>query len=337
MSMQVIDLIPDLKPTILAARQVQDARNTLAQYLPYRTTQSVSYRLGRRSRVDQTVPVRALDAPAVPIRRPGVVDVRGDLPAITPIVDLSEQDLTQEMIIAQQLAGIEVDWTGPVNSAAATGAATIDNTFELMRGQLLSTGKISLAAADGSVHEVDFEVPSAQKIEVTDKWTLTDGDPFADLEAAHEAFIQGAGSPAAVMVTSRRTYRLMLARLQKMFPNQPVGMGQLGGYLSDQNLPQVVTNDRTFRNPDGTKTRVFDEGTVTFLPEEPVGSTELGVTQEAVQQVQGRTLVAAEAPGLTVVTLGNDNPVQRSVKVAAIGMPVLRDNDAITILHGVFA
>ena len=87
--MQIIDLVADLRPTILAARQVRDARNSLATFLPYRETQSVSYRLGRRQRADQTVPVRALDAPAVPIRRPGVIDVRGDLPAITPIVDLS--------------------------------------------------------------------------------------------------------------------------------------------------------------------------------------------------------------------------------------------------------
>ena len=39
--------------------------------------------------------------PNAPIRRPGVVDVRGDLPAVTPIVDLSETDLNMEFILAQ--------------------------------------------------------------------------------------------------------------------------------------------------------------------------------------------------------------------------------------------
>ena len=122
--MQMIDLIPDLRPTILAARQVRDERNTLARFLPYREVQSVSYRLGRRQRLDQTVPIRAIDAPAIPIRRPGVVTVQGDLPAVTPIVDLSEQDLTNEMVIAKQLAGIAVDFTDAVNSAAGVAAAT---------------------------------------------------------------------------------------------------------------------------------------------------------------------------------------------------------------------
>ena len=165
--MQIIDLVPDLRPTILAARQVRDSRNELEQYLPTTIVQSVSYRLGRARRVDQTVPVRAIDAPATPIRRPGVVDVRGDLPAITPIVDLSEQDLTNEMIMAQQLAGLNVDWQSSVDAAAGIAALTIDNTLEQMRGQLLSTGAVTLQSADGVTHEVDFGVDASQKIAVT--------------------------------------------------------------------------------------------------------------------------------------------------------------------------
>jgi hypothetical protein len=82
--MQIIDLVPDLRPTILAARQVRDARNSLARFLPVQNVNAVSYRLGRSKRLDQTVPVRANDAPATPIRRPGLVEVRGDLPNVTP-------------------------------------------------------------------------------------------------------------------------------------------------------------------------------------------------------------------------------------------------------------
>src|SRR5690348_17144317 len=104
--MQMMDLVPDLRPVILAARQFRDDRNTLSRFLPNVPVQAISYRLGRRKRVDQTVPIRAFDAPATPITRPGVVDVRGDLPAVTPIVDLSETDLNMEFILAQQLAGL---------------------------------------------------------------------------------------------------------------------------------------------------------------------------------------------------------------------------------------
>lgn len=345
--MQIIDLVNDLRPTILAARQVRDARNTLAAFLPYNETQSVSYRLGRRRRADQTVPVRAIDAPAVPIRRPGVVDIRGELPAITPIVDLSEQDLTNEMVVAMQLAGLNVDWTDAVNSAAAQAALTVDNTFEAMRGQLLSTLGLELTSADGVVHSItptDFGVDPAQIVSVTTAWNAAGGDAFKDFAAAHDGHVDRAGQAAGVVLTTSRVRRQLLAALGAKYPQQPVDANTLNAYLTANDLPQIYTYDRTFTAYDGTKTRVYPEGHMTFLPgmDDPVGRTELGVTQEAVQQVNRRqpngrpALQAGEAPGVTVVTLGRDNPVQRSVKAAALGMPVLADAEQVTVVKRIF-
>lgn len=335
--MQIIELVRDLRPIILAAREMRDARNTLARFLPNTNVQSVSYRLGRRKRLDQTVPVRAIDAPATPIRRPGLLDVKGDLPAITPIVDLSEQDLTNEMILAQQLAGLQVDWQPWVESAAAQVALTVDNTLEVMRGQVLSTGKVTLIAEDGVTHEVDFEIPAERIITAAAPWDFEDpAAVFADYAAAVEVHLDGSGSLPGVAVTTAKMRTLLVNAVQKLYPQAPVGESQLDAYLANRNLPPVVTYDRALRDASGNKTRVYPEGTITFLPtnEDPVGRTELGVTQESVQQVQSRVLTREQAPGLTIVTLGRDNPVQRSVKGAALGLPVLRDNEDITILKG---
>ena len=337
--MQIIDLVPDLQPVILAARQARDARNTLARFLPNTPVAAVSYRLGRRRRLDQTVPVRAVDAPAVPIRRPGVLDVRGDLPAITPMVPLSEQDLTNEMVLAQQLAGINVDFGPAVNASAAQASLTVDNTLESMRGQVLSTGIVSLVANNGETHAVDFDVPAAQIITVAAAWNGAGaGSEFTDIDNAHEVFAAANGGPAGVMLMSRRVSRHLTNALQVAFPQQPVGSVALDGYLANRGLPGVAVYDRTLKAYDGTTTRVFPDDVITFLPAEdaPVGRTELGITQEAVQQVERRVLTAEQAPGVTIVTLGQDNPVQRAVKAAAIGMPVLADTDSITILNGIF-
>lgn len=335
--MQYIDLVPDLRPVILAARQVRDQRNSLERFLPNVAVQAVSYRLGRRRRVDQTVPVRAIDAPATPIRRPGLVDVRGDLPAVTPIVDLSEKDLTNEMVLAQQLQGLQVDWSPWVVEAAAEVALATDNTYEVMRGQLLSTGTISLVAEDGITHEVDFEIPGDHIITADAPWDFDDPTQvFADFTAAHEVHLDGSGAAAGVVLTTARTKGLLLNAVQKLFPQAPVGVDTLNAYLSTRDLPPIATYDRMLRDAEGNKTRVYPEGTMTFLPgnDSPVGRTELGVTQESVQQVQNRVLTREEAPGMTIVTLGQDNPVQRAVKGASIGLPVLRDNEDITILSG---
>jgi len=336
--MQIIDLVPDLAPVILAARQARDARNTLAQFLPPVNVPAVSYRLGRTTRLDQTVPVRAIDAPATPIRRPGVVDVRGDLPAITPIVNLSEQDLTNDMVIARQLAGLEVDFAPAVVDAAARVALTVDNTLELMRAQLLSTGVVSLLADDGTTHAVDFGVPSAQKVTPQVAWNQGSADPFGDLVKWHRIFIAANGGPAGAIVGSDDVYARLLQVMKAQFPQQPIGESALRAHLADLRLPQFVTYDRTMRDASGTVTRLFPDDSLTLLPsqETPIGRTELGVTQEAVQQVMAGTLEASQAPGLTIVTLGQDNPVQRAVKGAALGMPVLRDTDSIVIASAIF-
>lgn len=333
--MQMMDLVPDLRPVILAAREHRDARNTLAQFLPNVAVQAITYRLGRRKRVDQVVPIRAFDAPATPIKRPGVVDVRGDLPAVTPMVDLSETDLNMEFILAQQLAGQQVDWQPWVNAAAGLVAITADNTFELMRGQALSTGVVSLTAEDGAVHEVDFDVPEDSKIAVAEAWSVDPSAVFTDLAAAHEVHQDTSGAPAGVALTTAKVYRTMLNALALKYPQSPVGATELNAYLANQNLPAVTTYDRTLRAENGSRTRIYPEGHLTFLPGDgPVGRTELGVTQESVQQVQNRVITAAEAPGLTIITLGQDNPVQRAVKGAAVGLPVIQDNEDITILSG---
>lgn len=340
--MQMMDLVPDLRPVILAAREMRDARNSLAQFLPNVAVQAITYRLGRRKRVDQTVPVRAFDAPAIPIKRPGVVDVRGELPAVTPIVDLTETDLNMEFVLAQQLAGQQVDWSPWVTAAAGQVALATDNTYELMRGQALATGVVSLVAEDGTTHEVDFEVPADNKIAVTAPWDTSTAAGanavFADLAAAHEQFESSSGAPAGRILTTGKVYRTLLNALAVKYPQAPVGANELNAYLANQNLPTVTTYDRQLRGEDGSRQRIYAEGHLTFLPEgDTIGRTELGVTQEAVQQVQNRVLTAQEAPGMTVITLGQDNPVQRAVKGASIGLPVIQDNEDIVILSGLTA
>lgn len=340
--MQIMNLVDDLRPVILAARQYRDDRNSLTRFLPNIAVQAISYRLGRRKRLDQTVPVRAFGSPATPIRRPGVVEVRGDLPAVTPRVDLTETDLNIEFIMAQQLAGQQVDWQPYVNAGAGLVAATTDNTFEMMRGQALAYGAVTLTAEDGTDHEVDFEVPDDNKIAVATAWSSDPTKVFPDLEAGHGQFVDSSGAPAGLMLTTNAVYRIMLNALAIKYPNAPVGVNELNAYLANRNLPPVVTYDRVMVSEDAdgnkVKDRVYPEGHLTFLPTgDTIGRTELGVTQEAIQQVQNRVLAPQEVAGLTIITLGQDDPVERAVKGAAVGLPVIQDNEDIVVLSNLVA
>jgi len=333
--MHIIDLIPDLQAAILAARQIRDANNTLAPYLPNRPVQEVSYRLGREQRLDQIAPVRAFDSPSTPIRRPAVSDVRGDLPAVTPREDITETDLMR----AQKLAQVAVDYGPGVRAAARRVALTVDNTFEQMRGQLLSSGAVTLQLADGNTQSVDFGVSEDQKFTAATAWTAAgyDGDPFEELEEWHRAYADASGTDAGVMLTTRRVVTLLSTFLRRKYPQQPIGAATVAGELAMRNLPQPQVYDRVLTDLQKNKTRVFPEGAITFLPtaDQPIGETQLGPTQEAQEQMARGVLTAEQVPGLTLVTLGNDDPVQRAVKGAAIGLPILRDADAIVCVNGI--
>jgi len=343
--MHIVDFVPDLRPTILAAREMRDPRNVLSRFLPYQAVNSVSYRLGRARRNDRVVPVRAVDAPSVPIRRPGLIEITGDLPLITPREDFTEQDLTTEMMIAQQLSGAAVDWQPTVDKAAGRVALVIDNTFEAMRGQALSTLGLSLESADGVIHDVSFGADAAQITTAATAWNAPGATVLEDFLAAAANHVDIAGVKPGAILTSSRVRRTLLNALQERLPTTYVGMSTLETWLMDNDLPMITTYDRMYTNADDVKTRYYPEGSITFLPdmEEGIGFTELGITQEAVHQTQriqpngAVALDPKEVAGITVVTMGQDDPVQRAVKGAALGMPVIADIDQVTVLNGLFS
>ena len=342
--MRIVDFVPDLRPTILAAREMRDPRNLLERFLPYQHVNAVSYRLGRYRRNDQVVPVRAVDAPSVPIRKPGIIEVQGDLPLITPREDFTEQDLTTEMMLAQQLAGADIDWQPTVDRAAGRVAVVIDNTFEAMRGQALSTLGLSLESADGVIHSVNFGADPGQITTVANPWNGAGATVLADFIAAADNHADVAGATPGVILTSTRVRRALLSALQSQQSGQLVSLSMLDAWLYDQGLPSLTVYDRTYTNAAGVKTRFFPEGTISFLPapDTPAGFTELGITQEAVHQTQyvqpngSVALGADEVAGITVVTMGSDDPVQRAVKGAALGMPVIGEVDQLTVVNGIF-
>jgi hypothetical protein len=142
-------------------------------------------------------------------------------------------------------------------------------------------------------------------------------------------FLDSSGAPAGVFLTTQG----LPQGPQGAAGDVPAAAGRptsLNAYLADRGLPEFYTYDRTLKQEDGSEGPGLPEGYGTFLPQgDTVGRTELGVTQESVQQVQNRVLAAQEAPGMTIQTLGSDNPVQRAVKGASVGLPVIQDNEDI--------
>jgi hypothetical protein len=328
----VYDLV-DLQPVILAARQLAYQDQTLEAYLPAVEVEDIDYRLGRINRNDQTVPPRALDTPAIPIARQGLREVRGGLPAFSAIDTLTETDLFR----ARRLAGLPVDLQLSATTVAARTTLTIRNSVELLRGQALMTGTLSLNS-NGVIESLDYGLPTTNKVAPATAWTDVNATALSDLLAWRDAYIGNAGGPPGLIFTSTRLRRLILANKQIIGAAYGTLQGRTYAAPADVDnlfaglgLPNIRTFDRALgvTQADGTVslTRITPENRLAFLPADgqPIGRTEYGITQEAVELVGAGVLEQDQAPGIAVVTYIEDNPVQKSVASAALAIPVIGD------------
>lgn len=326
--MRAVYDIVDLRPIIAASRALAYSDQTLGQYLPDATVEDVDYRLGQAALMNQTVPARALDTPAITIARPGVAEVRGGLPAFTPIDIMTESDLQK----ARRLAGMPIELQATAAAAAVRTTGTILNTVETLKGQAIFTLGISVAVRGNAPQVVDFNPGSSNRFAAATAWTAGGATVLTNLIAWHDAYVASAGGPAGVIRMSTRAMRLATRNAEVV--NAVVGsnvgrsqvtLSELNALLSANDLPPIETYDRSLRNVDGTVVRVAPDNRIAFLPPAGVqlGQTQYGPTEEAAELIDARVLAPGQGPGIAVVTLVEDNPVQKAVKSAAIALPVI--------------
>ncbi|ROP45942.1 major capsid protein [Pseudokineococcus lusitanus] len=325
--MRIVTDLVDLQGLTVDIRALAFPENALERHLPTVVGETVDYRLAEAGRYNQATVVRAFDTPAPLISRPGVVETKGGLPAISAMDVITETD----SIRARRLNGLSnADAFAPtVPGSAARTTQAVQNKYELLRGQALSTGGISIAE-NGVVQAVDFGVPTANKFVRPVAWTNTSADIVNDLVTWHQQFIDSSGGPAGEIVTSSRVFQQVLRSpsVRALFSPQPsvVTPDAARSILAAYGLPPIVTYDRRIEDAAGTLQRVIAEDRVVFLPGDgaTVGQTQLGITAEAVELASRGVLEADLAPGLTAVTYVIENPVSTAVLTASIGLPVVQ-------------
>lgn len=330
----VLDLIDDLRAVNLASRLVVEPNNTLSAYLPVQPVEDVRYRLTQGARLDTAGSVRAFGTPSRQIRRPGVTELRGGLPAISAMETLTEGD----MIRARLMAGLDVsgELTRTVAASATSTALAVDNAYELLRGSVLSTG--ALAVDNGEIiQSADFGVSTSNKFTAGTSWTATEtAAAFTDLRAWAQRYLRSAGAPAGVIVTTLEVYNLILLNKQV---RELTAAGGVTPALADPALmaskfavygiPPIVVNERVI-----DAQRAWPEGRLSLLPglgATVVGHTLQGVSEQSVQLVTGQILSVAEAPGVSVATLIEDHPIARHVNADSIGLPAIENPRAIVV------
>ncbi len=330
--MRIVTDMLDLQAATIAIRELAFPENLLEAYMPSVERESVDYRLVSGSRFNRATVVRAFDAPTPIIGRPGLMETKGGLPAISAMDVITETDA----IRARRLAGIGNSDLVANNAAAviARTTSTVQNKYELLRGQALSTGMIVIAE-NGVQQTADFDVPAANKVTRALAWTDPAADILNELFTWHQVYVDSAGESAGVILTSNRVWQLMLRNdaVRALFSPMPsiITPESLNGILQAYGLPRVVTYERKIEDVTGTRQRVIAENRLIFLPtsDNPVGETQFGLTEEAITLAERNVLMEDEGAGLVAVTMVNEDPVYKAGKTASIGLPVLQRNDAL--------
>jgi hypothetical protein len=301
---------------------------TLQEYLPNTPMQELEYRI--RSGTWRDVDVakfRAWDTPAPMTGRQGMTRIFGELAPISRQIPLSEE----EFLRLRELQGGPSDAiVNAIYDDAERMIRAVQGRVELARGEILTTGKITLNE-NGLNLQADFgplgtHLPTAGTL-----WSNPAATMLSDLLTWQQVYVDDAGIPPAVMVWPRQV--LSYAYLNTEMRNAAAASGTTPVRINNETvdaifaangLPPVVLYDTLVR-VEGVATRVIPANKILMLPPagEPLGATFYGVTAEALKMAGKGFIVAQDMPGVVAVVTETESPIQTYTLGTAVAMPVL--------------
>lgn len=301
---------------------------TLETLLPNRFIDDLEYRIRQGTITDVDVAeFRAWDTPAPMTGRPGVTRIRGELAPVSRQTPLGEEE-------SLRLRAMERRTNEPILDAIYDDIErmirAVQGRIELARGQLLSTGKVTIAE-NGLQLEADFNVPAGHIVNAGTVWTNPASTPLTDLLTWQDTYITDTGAaPATVLMSQQRLGNLYLnAEMRAALAangTTPARINRDGvdAILESYGLPPISTYDVQVR-VNGVNTRVLPADKVIFVPDlsEPMGNTFYGITAEAIKLAGKGFIEASAMPGVVAVVTENDHPVQTFTVGTAIALPVL--------------
>jgi len=217
-----------------------------------------------------------------------------------------------------------------IGRAAVRTARSVADRMELMRGQVLATGKATINE-NQFIGESDFGRDADMTVTAATAWgTAGSATPMTDLLAWVEAYTDKNGEAPGTLVLSKRAHA-SLTRADEIrgMMTAPTTPGMVSAqFVSDTfaayGLPEILVYDRRVR-VGGQSVRVLAEDTALLLPSEgsALGATFWGTTLEATDPNYG--VAEDDRPGIVVGALKDYDPMGVWVHASAIGMPVLAD------------
>jgi len=317
---------------------------TLDQFLPNRNIEDLEYRIRAGTLVDvDTAEFRSWDTQPGMTSRPGVSRKRGELPPVSRQTAIGEEELLRLRELqrnANATNGGDDPIIGEVYNDAERMVRSVQARIELARGQLLSTGKVTIAE-NGLAIEADFGVPGANITTAANLWTdATNAKPVSDMLALSDYWIYNYGTlPGAIVMAKARFTNLMtnlemrqVAASNGTVPNR-LNAAQVRDVFAAYDLPPIVIYDTQVR-VNGVQTRVLPANKIIIVPpaNEPFGNTFYGVTAEAIKLASKGYIDRSAMPGIVACVFEEDSPVQTFTLGTAVALPVIANPQLLGIM-----
>ncbi|CAM4323556.1 major capsid protein [Nocardia ninae] len=315
--------------------------HVLAQFIPDKLVQEQTIRLANATRVNRTATFRAFDGNIPSLERDFVSTREVDLLPMSIQGTKGELERLQLEKVRQD-GGNAAAITNAIYNDLEIAVRSIRNRVEVARGELLTTGKITLAE-NGVYLTADFQVPADHFVSAATPWTTVATAPVVtDLTTWTEKYTRDVGAPPSGMIISRKTAGLLQRNAEfRAYANSVAGTPQIvsksivNNVLDDFNLPPIAAVYDTVINVQGIDTRVIPEDKVIFLPpaSSPFGYVAWGITATALELVSAAQtdMAFADAPGLTGVVIKSGPPYKESTLVDSLLLPVLERPEALMV------
>jgi len=308
-----------------------DQNFILEQVLPNRYDDVLEVEFADSTVTTRAAKARAWDAPPLPGKRDSFATRKVKLPAVSQMMSRGERDrLEMERLRSggQSTQAIE----RAIFDDAENNARSIQARIELMRGDLLSDGKITLAELGGL--EADFQVPATHIVTAATPWTtIATADVLGNIRSWSKVYRASNGFGFGGMILSEDILYVMLQNvairdLWATGTGRPsvVTLEQLNQTLGANRLPTVLFTYDAQVVVDDVTTTILPANRVAFVPPAGVelGFTQWGMTATALELQNSSGQVLSSPAGMVAVVDKDVRPPYReSAYVDATCMPIL--------------
>lgn len=213
---------------------------------------------------------------------------------------------------------------------------------EIMRNQIVQTGKINVFGNGQTVNDVDYQMLATHRVVAKNAWGSAGSNPFDDIDQAQ--YIVGTDSDQDLTraVMNRTTFRAALhdANVKGtllydngQLENVTLTSKQFTEYMLAEYGIEFVVYDKHYTALDGTIRQWIPDGRVIMMPDGDLGNTIISTTPEEADLI-GTTAadVSIVQSGIAISTMTTADPVNKKINVSQQLMPSFEQIDGVYIL-----